>query len=148
MSDPAADIALEFDALHAQVQRCRSEMVSGHHRHAVRRASQEFSIRIAQLSGLTDLSGRRLLLSALRTDSPYLSLAPRPGTQSPRSERSEFDGFREMSLGLMSAVRNVFTHETEPEISRSEALEWLGCISALHRILDRMSPEQSEETAG
>ena len=91
------------------------------------------------MSGLVELSGRRLLLTALRNDAPYLRLEPRPGTRSPRSE---FEGFREMSLGLMSAVRNVFTHETEPEITRTEALEWLGCISALHRILDRMSPQE------
>lgn len=101
-------------------------------------------MRVADVSGLVELSGRRLLLTALRNDAPYLRLEPRPGTRSPRSERSEFEGFREMSLGLMSAVRNVFTHETEPEITRTEALEWLGCISALHRILDRMSPREPE----
>ena len=63
-----------------------------------------------------------------------------PARTVPRSERNEHDGLRELSTGLTAAVRNVFTHETEPQISRTEAMEWLGFISALHRILDRAEP--------
>lgn len=144
--DTELESVLEFDALHPEVRRCRSEVASGHYRHAVRRAAEEFANRVADMSGLVELSGRRLLLTALRNKDPYLRLEPRPGTRSPRSEHSEYNGFRDMALGLMSAVRNVFTHETEPEITRTEAVEWLSFISALHRILDRMSPVDSSES--
>ena len=130
-------VVLSLDDLHVWAQRAESEMESGQYRHAVRRAAEEFSIRVASLSGLNEMSGRSLMERAFQRGDPVLPLRPRPGTRSPRSERNELDGLREFSTGLMAAVRNVFTHETEPQISRAEAMEWLGFISALHRILDR-----------
>ena len=139
--DPEAEgTTLNFDEFHVWVQRAQSEMESGQYRHAVRRAPEDFSIRVAGLSGLDEMSGRSLMERAFRRDDPVLALQPRPGTHSPRSERNEHDGLRDLSTGLMAAVRNVFTHETEPQISRTEAMEWLGFISALHRILDRAEP--------
>lgn len=55
-----------------------------------------------------------------------------------RAERDEHVGYRLMALGMNQALRNVFTHDPQrDELEAPEALEWLGFISAMHRMLDR-----------
>jgi hypothetical protein len=53
------------------------------------------------------------------------------------TEKSFHNGYRSLAVGLAEAVRNVYTHQDELVVTKTEALEWLCFISAMHRRLDR-----------
>ena len=51
-------------------------------------------------------------------------------------DRDEHNGYRFLGVGLVQAVRNVMTHADDYDLAKTEALEWMAFISAMHRRLD------------
>lgn len=137
--DPARELRLED--LHPDTQSAHKLLTDGHNADAVRRATQRFINRVATLSdpegdGSDDqLDGVPLVRAAFDQKTPLLAFNARVT----RVERNEHDGYRNLAIGLVLALRNVVTHADEYDIDEREALEWLAFVSAMHRRLDRVN---------
>lgn len=129
---PAASFTLQD--LHPELAIAAELLACGTHQEAVRKAAERFLNRVGEEAKREHLHGTRLLGQVFSDQQPLLLLGA--GLTTP-SEQSFHRGYRHLALGLAEAVRNVYTHDDEVAVTEVEALEWLGFISAMHRLLDR-----------
>ena len=137
-----ADTDLPLHALHREARVSEALFRDGHYRVAVQMAAERFNIRVAELSERHDLTGGSLVNNVFSDSHPLLVFSE---TRSALSERDVHNGYRYLALGLTLGVRNVYTHDIRLEVSKTEALEWLAFISAMHRRLDRTSQTRARE---
>ena len=128
----------QFDARKFQpevARHSRSLFASGHPSEAIRIAVQHYNNRIKRLVGREDLDGQPLM-SVTFGEQPLLALSDRET----ESEINEHAGLRFLSMGAIQALRNPRAHETDVlenyDNEPTEVLEWLGFVSALHRLID------------
>lgn len=114
----------------------RRLFASGFYEEAVRLAAQGFIVEIKQRAGDPDLDGARLVAQVFADKSPMLAFSERKS----RLERNEHEGYRFLAMGLVQAIRNQVTHNTDRQYTRIQAFEWLAFISGMRRMLDYADP--------
>lgn len=139
---PAARTApvrrLALEGFHADVVKAASDLFAdGHYSSAVYEAFKSVEVRVRQLTSV-DKSGVQLMGDAFGGKQPRLDVAVEPG----RSGVDEREGFLSLFRGAMLAVRNPKAHELVRPGDPTEALEYLGFASLLHRRLDVAIPLQ------
>ena len=102
----------------------------GHLQEAVRKAAERFINRVAHEAEREEMYGVSLMNHVFSANQPVLVFSEKRLTP---TERSIHNGYRSLAVGLTEAVRNVYTHQDELDVSEVEAMEWLGFISAMHR---------------
>lgn len=130
-----------LDSLHVETRPAHQLFLAGFFTEAVRLAAQRYINRMGDMVGPEELerrgqpanlTGTRLIDLAFGGNEPAI----RFGGQATRSKRSERDGYHQLARGLTLALRNVLSHDDEYAFDETEASEWLGFISAMHRRLD------------
>ena len=84
-------------------------------------------------SGINE-AGTSLMRTVFSPKKPVIMVDPRFGNQ---------HGFMDLFAGVMDAIRNPRAHHHENKLSKDEALEWLAFLSALFRVLDAATMEDS-----
>ncbi len=129
-----------MDHLHERVvadvgSLCRS----GHFANAVVDAVKGLNNRIKAMAGNPSKAGRKasdgknLIMRVLDTDGGTVKIND-CGTE---SERNIQEGVKFLCAGSWLAWRNPISHDATPALTETEAREMLGCVSLLHRYLDR-----------
>jgi len=104
---------------------------NGHFNEAVRKASERFEFKVQNLSGSTDI-GKKLMSRVFNLTSPAIQL----NSLTSENEKSIQEGYQYMSMGMMQAIRNIFSHGDEDQRSPEEAFEMLLFINWLFRSLE------------
>jgi len=105
---------------------------NGHFNESVRKAAERFEVRVQELSGLTDI-GKDLMAKALRLDNPRVRL----NSLSTDNERGIQEGYQFLTMGMIRAIRNIFSHGDEEQRAPEEAYEMLLFLNWLFRQLPR-----------
>ncbi len=123
-------------ALHPEVRSVADKLFKdGHPAAAVFETTKAVTNRVKTMSGLTGDSGAGMMGAALKDDKPAIVVADL-ATQTGRDIQR---GYRNLFIGLVSAVRNPSAHEQFANITTDDALELLGLCSHLMRVLDTAS---------
>lgn len=104
---------------------------NGHFNESVRKATERFEVKVQQQSGSTDI-GKRLMSRVFSQPSPSIAL----NSLSTDNERGIQEGYQYMTMGMMQAIRNIFSHGDEDQRSPEEAYEMLLFINWLFRQLN------------
>lgn len=103
---------------------------NGHYNEAVRKASELFEVKVQKLSNLEDI-GKNLMAKAFKLDNPKIKL----NNLSTENEKAIQEGYMFLAMGMMRAIRNIFSHGDEKQRSPEEAYEMLIFINWLFRQL-------------
>ena len=103
---------------------------NGHFNEAVRKSTERFEVRVQELSGKTDI-GKSLMSQAFNPRNPCIAL----NDLSTENERSTQEGYMHMMMGMMQALRNIFSHGNEDQRSPEECYEMLLFLNWLFRQL-------------
>ena len=103
---------------------------NGHFNESVRKASERFEVAVQDLTGLNDI-GKNLMGKAFNLNGPIITL----NQLSNENERGIQEGFQFLSMGMIRAMRNIFSHGDEDQRSPEEAYEMLMFINWLFRQL-------------
>jgi uncharacterized protein (TIGR02391 family) len=123
-------------ALHPEVPAVAGKLFKdGHLAAAVFETTKVITNRVKTMSGLTIDSGAGMMGAAFKDDKPAIVVVELV-TQTGRDIQK---GYRNLFMGLVSAVRNPAAHEQFASISTEDALELLGLCSHLMRVLDTAS---------
>ena len=131
--DHLTEQPLALSDLHSEMGLAHDLMRDGYPALAVQEASQRFINRIQEITGRRDMDGVSLINHVFSEDTPLLAFSPRETLL----EKDEHRGYHQLAVGLVTAVRNVLSHQAAVEMDPTEAFEWLAFISAMHRRLDR-----------
>ena len=96
----------------------------------MRKASERFEVAVQDLTGLNDI-GKNLMGKAFNLNGPIITL----NQLSNENERGIQEGFQFLSMGMIRAMRNIFSHGDEDQRSPEEAYEMLMFINWLFRQL-------------
>lgn len=101
-----------------------------HYRQALLAASTSLINAVAEAAGVASLNGAAAMQHVFSKNAPVLRITSHPEEQ---------QGYMQLFAGMVGAVRNTSAHlkPDEPEMDANEALEWLGFLSVLFRVLDR-----------
>lgn len=102
----------------------------GHFNEAVRKASERFEDRVRERSGLAD-HGVSLMGKAFGPGGVLVLKGMKP-----ENEKDFQDGFKFLAMGMMGALRNVFSHGDEERRAPEECFEMLMFLNWLFRGLD------------
>lgn len=101
----------------------------GHLNEGVRKAGEVFEDRVHALTGLPG-HGRDLMARAF-ADSTYINTS----NIEPENSLSFVEGYKFLTMGVMAAVRNIFSHGDEAMRSPEECFEMLLFLNWLYRYL-------------
>lgn len=104
---------------------------NGHFNESVRKAAERYESKIQKLSGSTDI-GKRLMSRVFTIPAPTVKI----NDLTTENEKSAQEGFQYLSMGMMQAIRNIFSHGDEDQRSPEEAYEMLLFINWLFRQLN------------
>jgi len=104
----------------------------GHFNEAVRRAAERFEDQVRERSGIND-HGRSLMGRVFGAGVDRLAIE---GMQ-PENEVDFQNGFKLLAMGLMGAIRNVFSHGDEERREPEECFEMLMFTNWLFRNLEK-----------
>lgn len=121
-----------------------SLFASGHYAPAVREAAQRLEYFLQDALQDFKSSGLELVGRALGGDDPAL----RVNAMTTRGDLDEQHGILLMTKGVLSALRNPYSHGEAREISIDEALEQLNVISFIFRRLQGATRRQTREGGG
>jgi len=102
---------------------------NGHFNEAVRKATERFEDQVREVSGIT-AHGRDLMARAFGASGTIDTT----GLQ-PENEEDFRDGYKFLAMGVMAAVRNVFSHGDEERRSPEECFEMLLFLNWMFRAL-------------
>ncbi len=102
----------------------------GHYRQAILEASIALIHAVAKKANLSEVNGAAGMQHVFSKNDPILHVV---------AHAEEQQGYMQLFAGMVGAVRNTAAHPKpgDPEMDLDEALEWLGFLSALFRVLDR-----------
>lgn len=103
---------------------------NGHFNEAVRKACERFEKTVQDRSGLQG-NGTKLMSKVFSPSGPILRL----NDGITENEKNVQEGYMHLTMGMMSAIRNVFSHGDEEQRSPEEAFEMLLFINWLYRFL-------------
>lgn len=121
--------------LHQEViDATNSLLASGHYPEAVRKAAQGFEAYLQSISNDHNSIGLDLVGKVLGGDNPIIAL----NSNQSLKEKNEQRGFLFFAKGIMSALRNVYSHGTFEEIPREIALDYIVIISAVWKRIEQV----------
>ncbi len=138
---PSRDLLTALDRLdlHPALQDDITEMFrDGHLNEAVRKALERFEKLIQDTIDDHRTSGRDLMARAFGGDPPPI---PLNGLKT-ANDRSEQEGFRFLTMGAMSGMRNLYSHGDVPQMSATDAIERLAFVSLLFKRVGRAMSDQ------
>jgi|SRR5690625_535966 len=106
---------------------------NGHFNESVRKASERFEAKVKAISGSDDI-GKRLMSRVFSIPNPDVRL----NSLTTDNERGIQEGYQYMTMGMMQAIRNIFSHGDEDQRSPEEAYEMLLYINWLFRHLNNV----------
>lgn len=101
---------------------------NGHFNEAVRKAAEKFEVYIQEATGLHE-HGQPLMSKVFKIDKPIIKL----NNLNTENEKNIQQGFQFMTMGMMQAIRNVFSHGDEDMRSPEECYEMLMFLNWLFR---------------
>lgn len=104
----------------------------GHFNEAVRKALERFEKKIQDTVGDHKTIGRDLMAKAFGGDPPPIAL----NALATGNDRSEQEGFKFLTMGAMSGMRNLYSHGDLEQMSATDAIERLAFISLLFKRVD------------
>jgi len=109
----------------------------GHFNEAVRKALERFEKFIQDALGDHQTFGRELMGKAFGGASPPIAL----NALATANDRSEQEGFKFLTMGAMSGMRNLYSHGDVEQMSAMDAIERLCFISLLFKRVARALTE-------
>jgi uncharacterized protein (TIGR02391 family) len=132
---PSQDLVALFDRLdlHQALKDDVAEMFrDGHFNEAVRKALERFEKRVQDALGDHQTFGRDLMAKAFGGEQPPIRL----NDLKTANDRSEQEGFKFLTMGAMSGVRNLYSHGDVEQMGAMDALERLAFVSLLFKRVD------------
>ena len=112
---------------------CLEMFRDGHFNEAVRKALERFEKRIQDTLGDHKSFGRDLMAKAFDGNPPPIRLNPLQTA----NDRSEQEGFKFLTMGAMSGLRNLYSHGDVDQMSATDAIERLAFVSMLFKRVDK-----------
>lgn len=140
---PPQDLIAIFDrlALHEALKDDVAEMFrDGHFNEAVRKALERFEKAIQDNLGDHKTFGRDLMAKAFGGNPPPISL----NDLKTANDRSEQEGFKFLTMGAMSGMRNLYSHGDVEQMSAMDAVERLAFVSLLFKRVEKALNPQKE----
>jgi len=134
--EPAQDLAAIFDRLnlHESLKDDVAEMFrDGHLNEAVRKALERFEKRIQDAINDHKAFGRDLMAKVFNENNPLIPL----NEMKTANDRSEQEGFKFLTMGAMSGMRNLYSHGDVEQMSAMDALERLAFVSLLFKRIEK-----------
>ena len=103
---------------------------NGHFNEAVRKAAEKFEVYLQAKTGSQE-HGKSLMAKVFRPENPILKL----NSLKTENEKNIQQGYQLMTMGMMQAIRNVFSHGDEDMRSPEECFEMLMFLNWLFRII-------------
>jgi uncharacterized protein (TIGR02391 family) len=129
---PPQDLVALFDRLDLH-QALKDDVAQlfrdGHFNEAVRKALERFEKTIQDRVGDQKTIGRELMAKAFGADPPPIAL----NALATGNDRSEQEGFKFLTMGAMSGMRNLYSHGDVAQMSAMDAIERLGFVSLLFK---------------
>lgn len=133
--DPSADKVglLQNLGLHsALTDDCFEMFKDGHFNESVRKALERFEKLIQDQLGDHRTFGRDLMARAFGEQNPQIAL----NSMQSANDRSEQEGFKFLTMGAMSGLRNLYSHGDVDQMTATDAIERLAFVSLLFRRVD------------
>jgi uncharacterized protein (TIGR02391 family) len=105
---------------------------NGHFNESIRKAAERFEVAVQKLSRRPE-TGKDLMGKVFKLDPPILQL----NALSTDNERGVQEGYMLMTMGMMRAIRNIFSHGDEAQRSPEECFEMLLFLNWLFRQLPK-----------
>jgi len=145
---PAQDkiVLIERLDLHeALTDDCLEMFRGGHFNEAVRKALERFEKRIQDALVDHKTFGRDLMAKAFGGNPPPISL----NDLKTANDRSEQEGFKFLTMGAMSGMRNLYSHGDVEQMSGMDAVERLAFVSLLFkRVKKALNPQKEGDGDG
>lgn len=103
----------------------------GHFNEAVRKACEKYEAKVQRLSGNSAI-GSGLMGQVFNPQSPSLTIA----TGSQQNTTTIQEGYQKLAMGMMSGIRNIFSHGDEDRIAPEDSYEILLFVNWMFRKLD------------
>jgi uncharacterized protein (TIGR02391 family) len=103
---------------------------NGHFNESVRKAAERFEVKVQQKSGRTEI-GKDLMGKAFGGTAPLITL----NALATENEKGIQEGYMLLTMGMMRAIRNIFSHGDEDQRSPEECFETLLFLNWLFRQL-------------
>jgi len=138
---PPQDLVAIFDRLdlHEALKDDVAELFrNGHFNEAVRKALERFEKAIQDAIGDHKTFGRDLMAKAFGGNQPPISL----NDLKTANDRSEQEGFKFLTMGAMSGMRNLYSHGDVEQMSAMDAVERLAFVSLLFKRVEEALKNQ------
>jgi uncharacterized protein (TIGR02391 family) len=128
---PPAELVKRLEE-HPLVEEIRSDPLQkfkdGHFNEAVRKACEKFEAKVQSLSG-NQGTGSGLMGSVFNLQNPAIAI----NSLQTANEQNEQEGYQKLAMGMMSGIRNIFSHGDEDRRTPEEAFEMLMFINWMFR---------------
>lgn len=142
---PSQDMVALLDRLdlhEALADDIREMFCDGHFNEAVRKALERFEKFIQDAVGDHKAFGRDLMSKAFAGDPPPIAI----NALTTANDRSEQEGFKFLTMGAMSGMRNLYSHGDVEQMSAMDAIERLCFVSLLFKRVARALTEERRDT--
>ena len=132
---PSQELVSLFDRLdlHPALQDDVAEMLrDGHCNEAVRKALERFEKKLQDILGDTHIHGRDLVAKVFNEKAPVIPL----NDMKTQNDHNEQEGFKFLTMGAMSGLRNLYSHGDVPQMTPMDAVERLAFVSMLFKRVD------------
>lgn len=132
---PSQELVSLFDRLdlHPALKDDVAEMLrDGHCNEAVRKALERFEKLVQNILGDTHTHGRDLMAKVFNEKSPVVPL----NDMQSQNDQNEQEGFKFLTMGAMSGMRNLYSHGDVPQMTPMDAVERLAFVSMLFKRVD------------
>jgi len=131
---PPKDLAERLEN-HPLVEEIRSDPLQkfkdGHFNEAVRKACEKYEVKIQQVSGNTAI-GSSLMGQVFNPQNPTITIT----TGRQQNSATIQEGYQKLAMGMMSGIRNIFSHGDEDRRTPEEAYEMLLFVNWMFRNLE------------
>lgn len=132
---PSQELVSLFDRLdlHPALKDDVAEMLrDGHCNEAVRKALERFEKLVQDTLGDTHTHGRDLMAKVFNEKAPVVPL----NDMKTQNDQNEQEGFKFLTMGAMSGMRNLYSHGDVPQMTPMDAVERLAFVSMLFKRID------------
>lgn len=105
---------------------------NGHFNEAVRKSAKRFEVCVQKKTGCTE-TGQALMARAFKLQVPLVAL----NDLTTENEKNIQEGYRFLTMGMMRAIRNIFSHGDEDQRSPEACYEMLLFLNWLFRQLPK-----------
>lgn len=105
---------------------------NGHLNESVRKSLEKLEKYVQDVSKLNDLIGKDLMMQAFNETNPKI----KTNNLASKREISQQEGFKFVNAGLMSYIRNKFSHGDEEQISHIDTFELILTVDHILRVIE------------